>query len=88
MNINRVLRFYECFDICKMIDIGFSGAHYTWSNNRPLTQLVQERIDCSFVNAEWYALFPKACDEHLEKGHSNHCLVKLHWDKGHVIRQD
>nr|XP_023888968.1 uncharacterized protein LOC112001032 [Quercus suber] len=64
-----------------MIDIGFSDARYTWSNNRPLMQLVQERIDRYFVNAEWYAFFPKASDEHLERGHSNHCPVKLHWDK-------
>ena len=68
MNINRALRFQECLDICKIIDIGFSNACYTWSNNKPLTQLVQERIDRYFINAEWYALFPEACDEHLERG--------------------
>ena len=37
VSINRALRFQECLDTCKMIDIGFFGAHYTWSNNRPLT---------------------------------------------------
>ena len=81
VNINRALRFQECLDTCKMIDIGFSGARYTWSNNRPLTQLVQERIDCVFINAKLNALFPKACVEHLERGHSDHYLVKLHWDR-------
>ena len=29
VNISRALKFQECLDICKMIDIGFSGAHYT-----------------------------------------------------------
>ena len=34
VNINRALRFQECLNTYKMIDIGFFGAHYTWSNNR------------------------------------------------------
>ena len=88
VNINRTFRFQECLDTCKMIDIGFSGARYTWSNNRPLTQLVQERINCVFINAEWNALFSEACVKHLEKGHSNHYLVRLHWDRAQGIRQD
>lgn len=45
VNINRALRFQECLDSCGMIDIGFSGALFTWSNQRPLTYLIQERID-------------------------------------------
>ena len=52
ININRALRFQECLDICKMIDIGFSSPRFTWSNCRPLTHLVQEKIDKAFVNAE------------------------------------
>ncbi|XP_075663223.1 uncharacterized protein LOC142632765 [Castanea sativa] len=35
VNISQAIRFLECLDICKMIDIRFSGARYTWSNNRP-----------------------------------------------------
>ena len=88
VNINRALRFQECLNTCKMIDIGFSGACYTWSNNKPLMQLVQERIDRVFINAEWNALFPKACVEHLERGHLDHCPVKLHWDRAQGIWQD
>ena len=30
ININRALRFQECLDICRMIDIGFSGPCFTW----------------------------------------------------------
>ena len=78
MNINRAFRFQECLDTCKMIGIGFSSAHYTWSNNRPLMQLVQERIDRVFVNIEWNALCPESCVGHLERGHSDHCPVKMH----------
>ena len=52
VNVNRAIRFQECLDRCKMIDIGFSGPRYTWSNLRPLTGLIQERIDRFIINAE------------------------------------
>lgn len=84
----RALQFQECLNTSKMIDIGFSGARYTWSNNRPIGQLVQERIDRVFVNVEWNALFLEAWVEHLERGHSNHYLVKLHWDRAQIYGHD
>ena len=32
VNICRALRFQDCLDSCRMIDIGFSGTCFTWSN--------------------------------------------------------
>ena len=40
INLGKALLFQECLDTCKMIDIGFSGPRYTWSNHRPLAHLV------------------------------------------------
>nr|POE76376.1 hypothetical protein CFP56_38007 [Quercus suber] len=71
------LRFQECLDNCRMIDIGFNGPRFTWSNHRPLSQLIQTRIDRIFVNAEWNDLYPEAAVFHLEKTHSNHCSIRL-----------
>lgn len=39
-NISRALRFQDCLDNCRMIDIGFSGTQFTWSNHRPLAHLI------------------------------------------------
>ena len=33
-----------------MIDIGFSGLRFTWTNKRNIQALIQERIDRFFVN--------------------------------------
>ncbi|XP_075665606.1 uncharacterized protein LOC142635308 [Castanea sativa] len=77
VNINKALRFQECLDSCRMIDIGYSGPRYTRSNNRPLTGLNQERIDRVFVNADWNGLYLEAHVRHLERSHSNHCQVLL-----------
>ena len=52
VNISKALRFQDCLNNCRMIDIGFSRPRYTWSNHRPLLQLVQERIDRVFVNTK------------------------------------
>ena len=77
VNISRALRFQECLNFCRMIDIGFSRTRFTWSNQRPLTHLIQERIDRVFVNAEWNDLFPEVSIQHLERAHSDHCPVLL-----------
>ncbi|XP_075670257.1 uncharacterized protein LOC142640029 [Castanea sativa] len=50
---------------------------FTWSNHRPLSQLIQGRIDRVFVNPEWNSLFPEATVFHLEKTHSDYCPGSL-----------
>ncbi|XP_023877886.1 uncharacterized protein LOC111990333 [Quercus suber] len=77
VSISRALRFQDCLNMCNMIDMGFAGPCFTWSNHKPLTQLVQERIDRVFVNPVWNNLHPEAAVLHLEKTHSDHCPIKL-----------
>ena len=49
VNINRSLMFKECLDACNMVDLGFSGPRYTWSNLREVSRLILERLDRFFV---------------------------------------
>lgn len=60
-----------------MINIGFAGPPFTQSNHRPLSNLVQERINGVVVNPNGSNLHPKVAIYHLEKTHSDHCLIKL-----------
>lgn len=57
-----------------MIDLGYQGADFTWSNGR-----VKERLDRCFCNGDWRLCFPEAKVVHLPKVSSGHCpvLVKL-----------
>ena len=60
-----------------MIDLGFSGPRFTWTNKRGISDLIQERIDRVFVNPEWWNLFPEARVTHLTRCHSDHCPILL-----------
>ena len=44
VDFQRALRFQDCLNHCRMIDLGLSGPKFTWSKNLPLTQLIQERM--------------------------------------------
>ena len=50
ISVSKSLLFKECLDKCSMIDIGFSGPCFTWTNKRNVQALIQERIDRFFVN--------------------------------------
>ena len=39
ISVSRSLLFKECLDKCSMIDIGFSGPRFTWTNKRNIQAL-------------------------------------------------
>ncbi|XP_050242062.1 uncharacterized protein LOC126691020 [Quercus robur] len=77
VSVNRSLLFKECPDKCSMLDIGFSGPRFTWTNKREVQALIQERINRFFVNPSWCLLYPEARVTHLTRSHSDHCPVLL-----------
>lgn len=74
---SRSLLFKECLDKCNMVDLGFSGPRFTWTNRREVQNLIQERIDRFFVNPDWCFLYPEAWVTHLTRCHSDHYPVLL-----------
>ena len=77
VSISRSLILKDCLDKCNMIDLGFSGSWFTWTNRRDAQVLIQERIDRFFVNPEWCTLYPEARVSHLTRCHSDHSPVLL-----------
>lgn len=53
-----------------MLDLGFQGAVFTWSNGK-----VKEILDRGFCNADWRLNFPEAKVVHLPRIRSDHCPV-------------
>lgn len=48
-----------------MVDLGFFGNPYTWSNNREGGHLIKERLDRGFPSTQWIHLFPSFSIRHL-----------------------
>ena len=69
-----------------MIDLGFSGPRFTWTNKRELNALIQERIDRFFMNPEWCTIFLEARVTHLTQCHSDPCPVLLESNPSNSIR--
>ena len=46
----KVRAIKECMDDCNMMDLGFSGPKYTWTNKRELGNLIQCKLDRCWVN--------------------------------------
>lgn len=53
VSISRSLLLKECLDKCNMVDLGYSGSRFTWTNWRDTHVLIQERINRFFVNTDW-----------------------------------
>lgn len=87
ISLNRSLLFKDYLDKCNMIDLGFLGPRFTWTNGRELSALIQERIDRFFVNPNWCSTFPEARVSHLTCCHSDHCSVLLETPKITFISQ-
>ena len=77
VNVNRSLAFKDCLDRCNMVDMGFSGPRFTWTNKRDLNNLILERIDRFFMNPSWCVLYLDAKVTHLPRCHSDHYPVLM-----------
>jgi hypothetical protein len=55
-----------------MIDLGFSGNPYTWSNHRQGLGLIKERLDRCIASLEWIHTFSNFSINHLPAHTSDH----------------
>lgn len=62
----------------RLIDIGFTGHAFTWTNNKHDNALIRERLDQGIANQQWRLLFPNATLHRLASSTSDHHLFLLH----------
>lgn len=79
LHTRRADRFRDCLNYCNLLDLGFTGSKYTWTNKRGGGNTIVERLDSVVANFEWFHLFPEAAVVHLPRVQSDHCplLLKL-----------
>ncbi|XP_075083327.1 uncharacterized protein LOC107778219 [Nicotiana tabacum] len=60
-----------------MMDAGYSGNDFTWTNNRRKRKGIRERLDRVFYNNEWSATFPLVNVRHLPRTGSDHNKLRM-----------
>lgn len=84
---SRMAAFMEVVTQCAMIDLGFSGLCFTWTNFRPGKANVQERLDKALSNRQWLQLYPATKVVHLPRSRSDHHPLFLHQDRLVVMQR-
>lgn len=60
-----------------LVDLGFSGASFTWCNGKKGSRRIKEQLDKAYANPAWASLFPKSQLIHLPRSSSDHCPILL-----------
>ncbi|CAN1272874.1 Transposon TX1 uncharacterized 149 kDa protein [Linum perenne] len=60
-----------------LIDIGFTGPEFTWSNRHQDASVIDERLDRFLLNDQWLELFPDSSVVHLDPRYSDHSPILL-----------
>lgn len=69
--------FGEALTDCSLLDMGFNGPPFTWSNKREHHALVRATLDRCVVNSRWLHLFLGAILSHLIVASSDHMGLLL-----------
>jgi len=74
-NPTRINRFCDYVKQCGLIDLGYSGPAYTWTNKRFSSIPTFQRLDRSLANANWCSAFPSSTVLHLPMLKSDHAPI-------------
>lgn len=72
INRSRASKLQTVIDRSQLLDLGYRGPKYTWTNMRKGSALIQERINRAWCNLRWHHEFAKAYVRHLPRMSSNH----------------
>ncbi|KAH9722974.1 hypothetical protein KPL70_006924 [Citrus sinensis] len=72
---NMMLEFRESIRACNLMDMGFKGHKYTWSNRRYGVNFIEERLDRVFCSKDWSSTFQNLPATSLGNWVSDHCPI-------------
>ncbi|KAL8467467.1 hypothetical protein ACS0TY_030923 [Phlomoides rotata] len=76
----RMVDFRDCIENCGLVDLGFRGHPFTWSNKQAGGDNIRERLDRVLCNSLWSDRFPEARVSHLTRVLSDHCPLVVEWE--------
>ena len=68
---HRISSFRNCLNSCDLLDLGFHGPRFTWTNKRAAS-LVMERLNKVLCNPSWRRIFDETTVLHLPRTSSDH----------------
>ena len=81
VNRTRISAFRNYMHKCGLMDLGFHGPRFMWTNKSPCWQTtIKERLDSGLGNSEWATIFPSAELYHLPRVKSDHYPILLSTD--------
>jgi hypothetical protein len=60
-----------------LVDLGYSGPAFTWTNSQYTSNPIYQRLDRVLVSCSWQAKYPKAHVNHLPMIYSDHAPILL-----------
>ncbi|WMV32724.1 hypothetical protein MTR67_026109 [Solanum verrucosum] len=76
-NMRKSLEFIVVIKACGLMDLGFSGHKFTWSNKRGIQHKIWKRLDKALVNDAWLEKMPQTTITHLPSVGYDHCPLLL-----------
>ncbi|WMV13660.1 hypothetical protein MTR67_007045, partial [Solanum verrucosum] len=76
-NMRKSLEFIGVIEACGLMDLGFNGPKFTWSNQRGINFRIWKRLDRAMVNDKWLQHMPHTSITHLPSVGSDHCPLLM-----------
>lgn len=77
LSLQKMTSFNNFLNCCNLVDLGFVGPRFTWTNNRESGKIVRTRIDRCHANTSWIILFPNSSISHLPRVYFDHFPILL-----------
>ena len=71
-NINLCMDYFEWVHFASLIDLGFTGAGYTWKTGKEEEENIKEGPNRALANPSWLQVYPKKQVLHLPRIFSDH----------------
>lgn len=74
-NLNSMVEFREAVQASNLVDMGFKGHPFTWSNRKHGAHYIEERLDRVLCSKDWSSNFMDSLASNLIHWVSDHCPV-------------
>lgn len=73
--------FLDFLDKARLLDLGYTGPKFTWTNCKESGSVIRTRVDRSHSNNTWINVFFETQVTHLPRLTSDHCPILLQTQK-------